>query len=412
MTVVSNKNMFHNKESANVTILFAKRPKLGEAKTRIAEETSQKFAYEFAKTCLVDLINKISHCDYYDLVVATDNTEDLMWFQKNFSLSGIVINQKKNNSISDQSSVFQYIFSIVLNKERYQKAILIPMDIPFITEEDLISAFARLKHNEFILGPEVNGGVYLIGMKNSCLKEIFQGVRWSTSSSFNDLLENCGEEKTAVLKLKSDLNLPADILRLEEEIRHNCPILYSFLEKNSYYFSVKDKYINFDDLSICIPVVSNVIQNKEKGDIKIVLQTRYKPTIDPSNINKIEIPSGLIKKYELAHNAAIREAREETGIITRISDTQTIKNRIRIGGEEVVVYKPFCCQQQLVGGRAYLSVGFISDFIKGNLRETKRETRNPRWVGIDEVKELIEKRPDKIFPLSLVILKEYLNFLS
>jgi len=381
--------MITNKKRNNVVIIFAKKPELGKVKTRIAEETSAKFAYEFAKVCLIDLINKISNSDYYDLIIGTDSSNDVLWFQKNFSIEGIVINQVKGETKQEiQSNKFENIFSILLNKRgyNYRKAVLIPMDIPFISEEDLIAAFARLDQKKFVHGPEINGGVYLIGVRTPYKSGIFKGVRWGTSHSFEDLVKNCGKENTFSLKLKNDLNMPEDILKLRNEIYHNCPVLYEFLERNSYYLSVKNKYVNFDDLSICIPVISNLVQKKGKKEIELLLQTRYKPSTDPKNTGKLEIPSGLIRKYELAQDAAVRETKEETGIISEISKDQKIVHYVtQKNGDIIATYKPFYCHQQLKKGRAYISIAFISNYVSGELNEAFRETKNPKWLSLSEI---------------------------
>lgn len=401
------------KRKENVVIIFTKKPELGKVKMRIAQETSAKFAYQFAKACFIDLINKINNSNYYTLIVGVESLNDLAWFQKNFSLEGIVINYKKskNDYQEVQSNKFENIFSTLFEKENFKKAILIPMDIPFILEEDLITAFARLDQKKFVLGPEINGGVYLIGIRTPYKRGIFKKVRWSSAYSFDDLVKNCKKENVFSLKLKNDLNMPEDILKLRDEIYHHCPILYDFLERNSFYLPIKNRYINFDDLPICIPSVSNIVQRQSSREIEILIQTRYKPTIDPKNTGKLEIPSGLIRKYELAQDAAIRETKEETGIISHISsDYQKVINYIeQKNGDIIAVYKPFCCQQQLKGGRAYLSIGFVSDYVSGELSESFRETRSPQWIPLNEIKKNVSEKPEEFFSLSLAILKEYLK---
>jgi len=405
--------MIINKKNDNVVVVFAKKPELGKVKTRIAEETSDEFAFEFTKACLSDLFRKIKNFDYYDLIVGIDSLEDLEWFQKNFSLEGLVIDLNgKGNKQETQSNKFEKIFKTLLNVYKYKKAVLIPMDIPFISEEDLITAFARLDSKKFVHGPEINGGVYLIGLKQPFSEKVFRGIRWSTSHSYSDLINNCGKDNVFSLKLKNDLNLPADILRLRDDIYHNCPVLFEFLNRNNYYFSIKDKYINFDDLSICIPVVSNIAQKKNsRGEIDLLIQTRYKPSIDPNNTGKFEIPSGLIKRYELAQEAVIRETQEETGIKTHISEKyqKTMIETKQKNGNIIAMFNPFYCQQQLEGDRAYLSLVFVTEYVKGELRENIIENRDPKWVSLKQVRKMIYKNPDEFFSLSLSSLREFLK---
>lgn len=398
-----------NKRKNNVVVIFAKKPEIGKVKTRIAEETTDQFAFDFAKACFMDLLHKIQSSDYYDLVVATDSREDLSWFQKNYSIEGIIVDCEKGlNKTQSKGKKLKNTLNYLLNDAKYKKALLIPMDIPFITSEDLISAFARLDDYDCVLGPEVNGGVYLIGFKEKVNGALDQ-VSWSTSHSYEELLKNCSENKIYSLKLMNDLNMPADLLSLRDNIYHNCPILFEFLDRHNYYFSIKDKYINFDDLSICIPVVSNiVIKSNNKGEQEILIQTRYKPSVDKENTGKIEIPSGLVKKYELAQEAVIRETGEETGVESAIlSQYHKVLYTTQKNGKKVAIFEPFACQQQLVGDRAYLGLVFVSKYIKGKLRENIIENRNPRWVKSEDLKKRIIEKPDDFFSLSLSALSKY-----
>jgi 8-oxo-dGTP diphosphatase len=404
---------YMNKKNENVLIIFAKKPVIGEVKTRIAKETSSMFAYEFAEMCLIELLNKINKSDYYDVLVAVDNEDDLMWFQKKFSLEGIVINGIEGKSKEEiQSNKFEYIFSKLLGKSigdySYKKSALIPMDVPFICEEDIITVFARMEkdNKKFVFGPEPNGGVYLIGIKSPYEKGLFKGVRWSTSYSFDDLIENAGRKNVFSLKLKSDLNTAQDIFNLKDEIKYNCSTLYNFLEKNGFYSLTKDGYVDFDNLSICIPVASNIVR---KGD-SILIQTRHKPISDPKNTGKLEIPSGLIEKYELAQVTAIRETKEESGVESQISTEYEVIDYIETENKEkTAIYRPFCSHQYLQGDRSYLSLVFVSNFLEGDPVENTRESKNPKWISIKELKKMIKNNPNDFFLLTYGALKEYLK---
>lgn len=405
--------MTSNKKKENVVIIFAKKPEFGKTKTRIAKETSNKFAYEFSKACFTDLINKISKSDYYDLLIGVDSLNDLAWFQKNYALDGLVVNSKIKkdlDNLKQQSIKFENIFSKLLNNYKYRKAILIPMDIPFILEEDIITAFARMEEKKFVLGPEINGGVYLIGYRNPYKVKIFKNVRWSTSNSFNDLVTNCRKENVFSLKLKNDLNLPEDIKILKNEIQYHCPVLYDFLNHNKYYDSMQKKYIDFDDISISIPIALNIVQKRGKKEIEILLQNRFKPISDPENNNKIEIPSGLIRRYKLAYEIAIRETKDKAGILTKLNKQYNYKTTKIVNDNKIIEnYYPFCVQQQIEGGRSYLSLVFITDYYSGELKENVQKTRNPRWIPVSKLKDLIEEKPENFYSLSLAALKSYFN---
>jgi len=285
-----------NKTKENIVIIFAKEPMLDKVKTRIANETSPNFALELSLACFSDLVNKIKGSSFYDLIVGVDSLEEISWFQQNYGLDGFLV--KPNKKIKTQSDKFHYIFSSLLNQKdlRYQNVILIPMDLPFITEEDLVAVFSRLNHYRFTHGPETNGGIYLIGISAPYSQNIFKNVRWSTPYSFNDLFSASQGISDLVYKLKykTDLNTFHNILEAKREITYNCPNLYLLLKKNGYYLDDSGRYVDYDSISLCIPVVSALIEKDGKNDTRLLIQTRYKPSIDPKHSGLIEIPSGLI----------------------------------------------------------------------------------------------------------------------
>ena len=404
-----------NKTKENIVIIFAKRPILGKVKTRIAIETSSNFALELSLACFTDLINKIKGSPFYDLVVGVDDLKEIAWFEKNYGLDGFLV--KPSKKIKTQSDKFHYIFSSLLNSRglNYQRIILIPMDLPFITEEDLVTNFSRLSHYQFILGPETNGGIYLMGSAASYSQNIFKGVRWSTPYSFNDLFSTAQKVKnTSVYKLKykTDLNTFHNILESKKAIAYNCPNLYLLLKKNGYYLPKQGRYIDYDILSICVPVVSAIVERHHKNGIQLLIQTRYKPSIDPLHSGLIEIPSGLIEKFEPAKAATIREVEEETGIKCEVANFENRFSSVRFNGrkEQASAFKPFWCSQQLKGSRAYLNIAFLCNYLSGKLKEKNMETINPRWITLKKLKELVIKKPNKIFSLHLPVLRQYLKY--
>ncbi|MCX6795151.1 MAG: DUF2064 domain-containing protein [Candidatus Falkowbacteria bacterium] len=406
--------MTFNKKKDNLIIIFAKKPELGMVKTRIARETSDKFALDFSRACFSDLLNKIGKSDYYDLLVGVDDLDSLSWYQKNYSLEGFVINSGGiQEKIAKQSQKLEFIFSELLNHYKYKRVIVIPMDIPFILEEDIITAFARLEEKTVVLGPEINGGIYLIGLSGQYKQGIFNEVRWSTQNSFSDLSDNIarivGIDEIFSLKLKNDLNMPEDLLTLREDIRHDCPLLFNFLKENGYYQTFENKFINYDELSISIPLSSCIIKKNEAGTNYIFIQDRYKPIADPANTNKIEIPATLIKKFQLPQDAIRRDVLEESGLNIEIENPDESILQTGEDGELVSRYPVFSCVQQLMGGRSYLQLVFQACYKSGEFSEKLRKSRNPRWIPETDLERMVSDSPESFSPLTLMALLCYYN---
>src|SRR3989344_1988882 len=203
-----------------VVVIYAKWPILGKCKTRIEKDIGREFALEFSLSCLDDLVENVSDSNHYDLLVATNTKDELKKFNEKYGLDGM------------------------------------------LTE--------RLNENDFVHGPELDGGIYLIGVKSPYERDIFQDVRWSTSHSFNDLMRNCRGKNIYKLKLRSDLNTFQDVLNARRGIAHHCPNVFKLLVKEGYYIPEEEHYIDFDTLPINISVVSAIVQRNSKNGRKFL----------------------------------------------------------------------------------------------------------------------------------------------
>ena len=66
-----------------------------------------------------------------------------------------------------------------LFEKGYQKICIIGSDCFELTTALVETAFLQLHNHDVVLGPALDGGYYLLGMRGS-LKELFAGIDWST----------------------------------------------------------------------------------------------------------------------------------------------------------------------------------------------------------------------------------------
>lgn len=400
-----------NQNHKNVVIVLAKKPSLGKVKTRIAQDSSNLFAYTFSVASLEDLLNNLNNSNYYDFIVGTDTREDLEWFEQTYNICGIGIKLDPQTNLSER---MKYIFHTLFTVYEYQKVILIPMDTPFIQMDEIISAFSRLDKIPYVLGPETNGGVYLIGINSKYFKKkLFNGIAWSSPHSFDNLINNLGLKNTYTLKYKDDINAFQDILINRDRIKLYCPKIFNLLQREGYYLKSSDRYIDFDTINICLPTVSAVIERDNNGQTEILLQTRNKPTIDPIYTGRFEIPSGFIHRYEDAYRAMEREVKEETGLDIAF-DSHALEQSIFEAdkNDSVLGYSPFYISQQTKGGRAYINLSFICSIkeVDSPLKENKYETKDPHWVTVNKLEQMLKDNPSQFFPLNIPILQKYIEY--
>ena len=150
-----------------------------------------------------------------------------------------------------------------------------------------------------------------------------------------------------------------------------------------------------------IPVVSAILLKKENNELRVFIQTRWKPKVSPTYSGMFEIPAGAIESYENVYDALKREIKEETNLdIVRIIDDyhgDILKSNKQ---DQAFVFKPFVCQQvlQTDNGLPWIGFVFICE-VKGEVIIDEKEAKNPKWFSIQELKWTIKKSPEKIFPL-------------
>jgi 8-oxo-dGTP pyrophosphatase MutT (NUDIX family) len=162
-------------------------------------------------------------------------------------------------------------------------------------------------------------------------------------------------------------------------------------------------------------VVSAILLKKEKKEIKIFLQTRWKPKSSPTYSGMLEIPAGGIDSYENVYDALKREVKEETNlnIIKIINDYYGDVFNPR-KNDKTFVFKPFICQQALETNNGLPWIGFVFICeVKGEVKMNANEARYPIWVSIKELKKIVKDNSGSIFPLQLPVLKYFVeNFNS
>ena len=79
----------------------------------------------------------------------------------------------------------------------YERVVVIGSDLPTLPIELVGAAFAALEQSRLALGPSPDGGYYAIGATGAPPR--LEGVRWSTSSAFDDTVAANAPLRPAVL---------------------------------------------------------------------------------------------------------------------------------------------------------------------------------------------------------------------
>lgn len=169
-------------------IIFVKNPLPGKTKTRLAasigNEQALKVYKELVKHTL--LISKDVSADKF--IFFSDYIEHLPFTNKNTYQYYI----QNGNTLGDRiHNAFEVIFSL-----SYKKAVIIGTDCPGLNSEIINTAFTILAKTDVSIGPAVDGGYYLLGMRQ-LNSSVFKNIAWSSSSVCVDTIARCKESKLA-----------------------------------------------------------------------------------------------------------------------------------------------------------------------------------------------------------------------
>lgn len=92
--------------------------------------------------------------------------------------------------------------------------LVIGSDIPDIAPRHIARAFAALARADMVVGPALDGGYWLIGLRRVPPPGLFAGVRWSGPHALADTLASAAGLRIACVDALADVDSGADLRRL------------------------------------------------------------------------------------------------------------------------------------------------------------------------------------------------------
>ncbi|MCJ7501285.1 TIGR04282 family arsenosugar biosynthesis glycosyltransferase, partial [bacterium] len=103
-------------------------------------------------------------------------------------------------------------------KEGFEKAVIVGTDCPSLGADDVAEALDLLEENTLVLGPAVDGGYYLIGIRSDAsewlYELVFENIPWGTDQVFNTTVNVLAETglDVGLLNEKADVDEPEDLV--------------------------------------------------------------------------------------------------------------------------------------------------------------------------------------------------------
>ncbi|MFD0963736.1 TIGR04282 family arsenosugar biosynthesis glycosyltransferase [Pseudofulvibacter geojedonensis] len=183
-------------------LIFTRNPELGKCKTRLAKTIGNENALTVYKMLLEHTVNitKSLDCDkavYYSVKVRDNDYWDAAIYQKHQQHGGD-LGIRMRNAFSDSF------------KNGYKKVLIVGSDLYDLTPQHIEDAINQLDNHDVVIGPALDGGYYLLGMKE-LNQSVFENKEWGTETVRKDTLENLKHKKVSLLETLNDIDIFDDI---------------------------------------------------------------------------------------------------------------------------------------------------------------------------------------------------------
>jgi rSAM/selenodomain-associated transferase 1 len=178
-------------------VIFAKAPVPGQVKTRLCPPLTPDEAATLHGSFVIDMLERTKVATAklklpLDRYLACAPSSTLVFFQ--------IMEERQSVKLIDQvgddlGARMQQAFATMFGKG-YQRVFIVGADVPSLPLDHYKQALTQLDTHDIVLGPALDGGYYLLGLKQP-RPELFADIAWST-----DRVLTATQEKAAGLGLK------------------------------------------------------------------------------------------------------------------------------------------------------------------------------------------------------------------
>lgn len=186
-----------------------------EGKSRLKELLKPEQREQLQWAFLLDTLDKVKRLPEFTCFVAATPAVQAGKMKAAAGPGVEVVLQPEGNLGYRMLSVIRQLF-----QRGYSPIILIGADVPALPPASLLEAMKLLERFQLVFGPAMDGGYYLIGMRNPD-DRVFQNIAWGTDSVLRDTLVICDSHNLTrgMLGCLRDVDRPADLLALAEELK-------------------------------------------------------------------------------------------------------------------------------------------------------------------------------------------------
>ena len=183
-------------------VIFARRPRYGIGKRRLAAEVGNMAAWRFQRSALAALMRELAQDGRWTTWLAVSPDRPTHW-------------------VKGARPVGQGPGDLGARLTRLARGlppgplIVIGSDAPQVNRGDVAAGFQALGRLDAVFGPARDGGFWLVGLSRRGRRHPpFSHVRWSTSDALADTLANLGDRPVGSLRVLEDVDDAGSLRRV------------------------------------------------------------------------------------------------------------------------------------------------------------------------------------------------------
>ena len=183
-----------------LVLVFARAPRLGTVKTRLAAGVGERVALKFHANTLAATLRKLRRDRRFALrLAAIPAGARGPWSQ------GVTrVAQARGDLGVRMDRAFR--------RHPRRLVALVGCDIPGLTADEVARALKTLRGADAVFGPATDGGYWLAALGARRPSRPFAGARWSTPQALADTLRNFRGRRTRFAKTLADVDEAADLI--------------------------------------------------------------------------------------------------------------------------------------------------------------------------------------------------------
>jgi uncharacterized protein len=186
--------------AGDTLLVFARAPRLGAVKRRLAAGIGAMAALRFYRSSLAALLAEVApDRRWHTCLAATPDHARPRWPRRLPVLP------------QGRGDLGARLDRAVRGRRR---VVIVGSDIPGVTRADIAAAFRALGRADAVFGPAEDGGYWLVGLAPRRPLRPFAAVRWSSEHALADTLANFHGRRIALLRTCRDVDTAEDLAAL------------------------------------------------------------------------------------------------------------------------------------------------------------------------------------------------------